>query len=294
MKPKVSVIVPVYNTEKYLEKCLNSLVQQTLDDIEIIVVDDGSLDNSQAIISKYVEQYPNKIISFKKENGGLGNARNYGLEYATGEFIGFVDSDDYVDTKMYEAMYEEALHGYDIVLCDLIDGENNSISKGFRGPSFNDKNIIMYSTDPAFACNKLFKKELFKILKFPTHWYEDLGTTPILMTYSNRIGYVESPFYYYTQRQDSITSSTSDKTLGVIQAWTRVLENANSKYMDEANFAVYRSISAFINFKPMYVDKFIEFIRKNKLDIQKNQYYMEAVKNGEIMDLISLIAIPQK
>ena len=136
MNTKVSVIVPVYNTEKYLEKCLNSLVQQTLDEIEIIVVDDGSPDNSQAIISKYAEQYPNKIISLKKKNGGLGDARNFGLEYAAGEFIGFVDSDDWVDTKMYETMYKEAINGYDIVLCDYIeltDGKYDHISKAFWG-----------------------------------------------------------------------------------------------------------------------------------------------------------------
>ena len=114
------------------------------------------------------------------------------------------------------------------------------------------------------------------------------------MTYANRIGYVDSPLYYYCQRQDSITSNNSDKTLGVIESWKRVLENANLKYIDEAIFAVCRSISIFIDFKPMYADKFIEFIRKNKFVIQKNQYYRLAVKNGQIKDLMSLVLIPKK
>ena len=101
-KYKVSVIVPVYNVEKYLEKCLESLVNQTLKSIQIIIVNDGSSDNSQEIIDKYAKQYPNKIFSYIKENGGLGDARNYGLNYAEGEYISFVDADDWVDEKMFE------------------------------------------------------------------------------------------------------------------------------------------------------------------------------------------------
>ena len=97
MKIKVSVIVPVYNVEKYIDKCLDSLVNQTLKDIEIIVVNDGSPDNSQKIIDKYVKKYPNKVKSFIKENGGQGSARNLGMEYAKGEYISFVDSDDWID-----------------------------------------------------------------------------------------------------------------------------------------------------------------------------------------------------
>ena len=117
---KVSVIVPVYNVEKYITKCLNSLVKQTLKDIEIIVVNDGSPDNSQAIIDKFVKKYPKKVKSYIKKNGGLSDARNYGIEKATGEYIAFVDSDDYVEHNMYKEMYEKAKeHDFDIVVCDL-------------------------------------------------------------------------------------------------------------------------------------------------------------------------------
>ena len=117
MKIKVSVIVPVYNVEAYLDKCLNSLVNQTLKEIEIIVVNDGSKDNSEKIIEKYKEKYPEKIKYYKKENGGLSSARNYGLKYAIGEYVAFVDSDDYVDLKMYEKMINLAnLENSDIVV----------------------------------------------------------------------------------------------------------------------------------------------------------------------------------
>ena len=115
---KVSVIVPVYNVEKYIDKCLNTLVNQTLKDIEIIIVNDGSPDNSQEIIDKYQKKYPKKIKSYIKENGGQGSARNFGLEKATGEYIGYVDSDDFIELDMYEKLYNKAKkHDLDISIC---------------------------------------------------------------------------------------------------------------------------------------------------------------------------------
>ena len=106
---KVSVIIPVYNTEQYLNKCLDSLVNQTLKDIEIILINDGSTDNSQNIIDEYSAKYPDKIKSFIKENGGQATARNLGITKATGEYIGFVDSDDWIELNMYEELYNKAL-----------------------------------------------------------------------------------------------------------------------------------------------------------------------------------------
>ncbi len=102
---KISVIVPVYNVENYLEKCLNSLVSQTLEEIEILVINDGSTDDSQKIIDVFQNKFPEKIKAFIKENGGLSDARNFGIDRATGEFLAFVDSDDYVSATMMEEMY---------------------------------------------------------------------------------------------------------------------------------------------------------------------------------------------
>ena len=119
--PKISIIVPVYNVEKYIERCLKSLVNQTLQDIEIIIVNDGSQDKSEEIIEKYVKENHNKIKYYEKSNGGLSSARNYGIEYATGEYIAFLDSDDYVETNMYEEMYNLAKkENADMVECDYI------------------------------------------------------------------------------------------------------------------------------------------------------------------------------
>ena len=118
--PKVSIIVPVYQVEKYLRKCLDSLVNQTLEEIEILVINDGSPDDSQVIIDEFQQKYPLIIKSFIKENGGLSDARNFGLEKATGEFIGFVDSDDEVSKTMFQEMYSLAKkHEAEMVICNL-------------------------------------------------------------------------------------------------------------------------------------------------------------------------------
>ena len=115
---KVSIIVPIYNVEKYLSKCLDSLVNQTLADIEIIIVNDGSPDNSYKIVKDYLKKYPDKIKYYEKSNGGQGSARNLGLTKATGEYVGYVDSDDYVNLTMYEKMYQKAKKtDADIVMC---------------------------------------------------------------------------------------------------------------------------------------------------------------------------------
>ena len=105
--PKVSVVVPIYNVEKYIKKCMDSLVNQTLQEIQIIFVNDGSTDESGNIAKEYASKYPNKIIYLEKENGGLSDARNFGMRYAEGEYIAFLDSDDYVENTMYEEMYNK-------------------------------------------------------------------------------------------------------------------------------------------------------------------------------------------
>ena len=115
---KVSVIIPVYNVERYIEMCLSSLVEQTLEDIELIIINDGSPDNSQAIIDRYMEQYPGMIKCIVRENGGQATARNEGIEIARGEYLAFVDSDDYVEVTMMEKLYSRAKEtGADIVAC---------------------------------------------------------------------------------------------------------------------------------------------------------------------------------
>ena len=162
-KIKVSVIVPVYNVEKYLDKCLDSLGRQTLKDIEIIVVNDESPDNSQKIIDKYSKKY-SVIHGYKKKNGGVSDARNFGIKEAKGEYIAFVDGDDYVSIDMYEKMYEKAKAGnFDVVVCDLNyvyeDGSIKRVSSKIEKDTTNIKKtyVNMYPC----VWNKIYKRGLF-------------------------------------------------------------------------------------------------------------------------------------
>lgn len=299
---KVSVIVPVYNVEKYLKKCLDSLVNQTLKSIQIIVVNDGSKDNSQEIIDQYVKLYPDKIFSYMKENGGLGDARNYGLNYAEGEYISFVDSDDWVDEKMFEQMYNYAVQNkFQIVISDMYcinDGWTlGTVAKEYRGqnPYPEIRDFILNCLDPAHACGKLYFYQLFNIQKFPKIWYEDMATIPVIMSYAESIGYLQIPFYYYRQRIGSITQISSDqRTLQVMQAWDNIIENVNKLYNKEVVAAVYHSVEAFISFKPEYAENFLQYIRERKELFLKNALIKERINKGIQENLVTKELIPKK
>lgn len=299
MNIDVSVIVPVYNVEKYLEKCLDSLIMQTLESMEIIIVNDGSVDSSQLIIDRFIAENPNKnIVSLKTDNCGLGQARNSGLKVAKGSYIGFVDSDDWVDSKMFESMLGMAKKGFDIVICDFMvvqDGyDTGHIGKGFRGKNFEKKEIIINSLDPATACNKLYAKKFFDLIKFPCYWYEDMGTTPIYLSYATNIGYLEFPLYYYRQRKSSITYSADKRTLGVLDAWERILTHGNSQFKSEIEYAVYKSVSTFLEFKPEFADEFLDFARRNRQKFINNGYIQNGIRSKEVDDLLDKELIPKK
>ena len=192
MKIKVSVIVPVYNVEKFIDKCLNSLVNQTLKEIEIIVVNDGSPDNSQKVIDEYVKKYPDKIKSFIKENGGQGSARNMGIEKAVGEYISFVDSDDWLDLDTLEKMYFLAKKDKsDIVICDMVD--HYSYYTIYHNCT---KYNSVFEVTPS-ACNKIFRKELIKDFRFLSKlWYEDFDFTTKILFNTNKISNISEGLYH--------------------------------------------------------------------------------------------------
>jgi len=232
MSPKVSVIVPVYNVEKYLAKCLDSLISQTLEEIEIIVVNDGTKDDSQTIIDEYVHKYPNRVFSYIKENGGLGDARNYGLQFAKADYIGFVDSDDYVKADMFEKLYNSAIkEDSDLVLCDIeYVWENSQKRKELKGLMLVDGIEIRKSVflSPLFAWNKLYHKELFLKynLKYPKRlWYEDIPVTIPIFAFANKVSYVQEVLIYYVQRDSSIMASkNTSKMRDIFEVLKQVYE----------------------------------------------------------------------
>ncbi|SIR07681.1 Glycosyltransferase involved in cell wall bisynthesis [Chryseobacterium indoltheticum] len=258
--PKVSVIVPVYNVEHYLAKCLDSLVNQSLQKIEIIVVNDGSKDGSENIIQQYSAKYPDKIKSFAKENGGLSDARNFGINKATGDYIGFVDSDDYVSETMFEEMLNLAeKHDAEMVICNIqkVDEEGNITQKLTQIPNMPEKivlesNFSVFSDLSYFACNKLFKKELFahKRFKKGVH-FEDIQLIPQLLLECKTIAQTQNFHYQYLERQDSISKTHNEKGLDILRAVEDVEEffktsPYSSKKRELKNFQILEGVYTFL------------------------------------------------
>lgn len=224
--PKVSVIVPVYNVEDYIEKCLKSLVNQTLDEIEIIIVNDGSTDNSETIIKKYIQNNNNKIRYVTKTNGGLSDARNYGMKFATGEYIAFLDSDDYVDVTIYEKMYNKAKQdNCDFVECDFIWKYDKKEVKDCGEIYYNKHEMLEKAR--VVAWNKLIKRELIEQTKieFPKGLrYEDVEFFYKLLPYINKFGFVKEHLIYYIQRGNSLANTQDERTKDIFTVLKNVLE----------------------------------------------------------------------
>lgn len=241
--PKVSVIVPIYNVEKYLEKCINSLLSQTLEDIQIILVNDGSKDNSGNIAKEYEKNNKDRVIYVEKENGGLSDARNYGLKYATGDFIAFLDSDDYIEKNAYEEMYNKAIEeNADYVECDFIWEFPNKIRVDKQYPYKNKKEMLSFVR--VVAWNKLIKRQLItdNNLEFPKGLrYEDVEFTYKLIPFINKFAYVDKPFIHYVQREGSIANVQNERTAEIFTVLDNVIEfykknNIYEKYRDELEY----------------------------------------------------------
>lgn len=282
---KVSVIVPVYNTASYLEKCLNSLVNQTLTEIEIIVVNDGSQDNSQEIIEQFAKKFT-QIKGLIKPNGGLSDARNFGLNHAIGDYIGFVDSDDYVDAEMFEKMYAKALeHGAEIVLCDL--EKVNEKGEAFRdlpqSPQLPEKIILsedftIFGEMACFACNKLFKRELFDNLRFRKGiHFEDIELIPQLVLKSKVLAKINQPYYKYFERQDSITKTHTKKGYDMFIAVENVKKAFDgshySNYIEDfSRFIIFQGYYSYLAYVAYVKDKELKKEMLEEAELQRKKY----------------------
>lgn len=304
MKIKVSVIVPVYNVEKFIDKCLNSIVNQTLKEIEIIVVNDGSPDNSQKIIDKYVKKYPEKVQSFIKENGGQGSARNLGIEKAKGEYIGYVDSDDFIEKDMYKKLYNKAKEdNYDIVVCG-----NYNVSEDYKTKNI-DTFINNYNTDleniifgKMAVWNKIYKKEILveNKLKFKEKvWYEDLAFTLKAIINSNSFAFINEPLYDYLIREGStMNNSNVKRNLEIFDAFDDILSyikhNKKEEYFNKIEFlaidhiyisAIVRVLKADADkkIKSETINELICYMNKNFPDYKNNEYINTLSRNRKII-----------
>ena len=265
--PKVSVVVPVYNVEKYIDKCLSSLVNQTLEDIEIIIVNDGSKDNSIEIIKEYIDKYPQKIVYLEKENGGLSDARNYGIPYAKGEYIAFLDSDDYVELDMYEKMYEIAKkENSDMVECDFYWEYPNKVKEDI-GYIYKNKKEMM-TTIRVVAWNKLIKREILKKLniEFPKGLrYEDVEFTYKLMPYLNKVSFLKKPCIHYIQRDNSIANTQNERTKEIFE----VLENVLIYYKEQKIYEEYKNELEYIYTRFLLCSSLLRMVKIVDKEVKK-------------------------
>lgn len=298
---KLSVIVPMYNVSAYVRECLDSLVCQTLQDMEVIMVDDGCTDDTPSIAQEYANYNMNFHLIHKK-NGGLSDARNYGMKFAKGEYIGFLDSDDFVEPTLYEKMIKVAEEGNDIVVTDIeyyyaFHPEKCYVMKGLSSweASTIQKKALL---SPMFAWNKIYRASLFKEneLQYPVGiWYEDIPVTTILFAKANKIGYLEECLMHYRQRDDSIMASVASariKEIFKVMDLVRTTFQKNDlyeQYHDEIEYLHIEHLRLYGMFRFIRSPYWKECYNESKKVMKKyfphwkrNQYIHNLTKNNRI------------
>ena len=211
---KLSVIVPVYKVEPYIHKCVDSILGQTYTNLEVILVDDGSPDNCGKICDEYAAK-DKRVKVIHKKNGGLSDARNAGIDISTGDIIGFIDSDDYIEARMYQEMIDYMEHNnLDIVCADTNQVKGNKIKfkprykKNYVWNKQEALSEILNGNLDNAAWNKIYKREIIGNTRFPQgRVYEDVATIYKFIYNADKVGYLSKPYYYYVKRKGSIVTS---------------------------------------------------------------------------------------
>lgn len=283
-KEKVSIIVPVYNVEQYVKRCIESILNQTYKNIEIILVNDGSTDASGEICERYAKENEN-IIYIEKENGGLSDARNVGLIHSTGDYICFVDSDDYIDNRYVEILLNGVSQDKsDIAVCNfekVFDlGIKKQTSYEYKISYMNSlealKELLQFPRK-GFVTNhmvtKIYRRELFRNIKFPVgRNFEDIGTTYKLICISKKIAIIPLKLYYYYSREDSImkqmsVKSMKDKLYLARERDAYITENYD-QLRNDCNIYMYKNC--------IYITK--ELIKKQGKFVRNDPFYVELKK----------------
>lgn len=287
-KFKISVIVPVYNAASYLDKCLDSILNQTYKDFELILINDGSTDKSLDIINNYQQQNIDKIKVINQENLGAAKARNIGIELAVGEFICFIDADDYIDKTMLQKMYEKAKNeNLSLVWCsiqEIRNGVKTIITKNFNTDT--KKNYILNNTGP---CGKIIKKQILidnELFFLENHFYEDLAIVPAYGLFCE-VGFIDKPLYYYEINDGSIMNQINynphlEDIYNAIDSLYHVFESNKrlNDYFPEIEYLYIQHLLKgaglrFLNFKQSWnnLEKSSKILKCKFKYWRKNNYY---------------------
>ena len=295
---KVSVIIPVYQVENYLERAVDSVLAQTLEEKEIILVDDGSPDGSPEICDRYARQYPEMIRVIHKENQGLGMARNTGVDAARGEYLAFLDSDDTVEPEMYEEMYEKAREGdYDIVMCDVkilyVEENKSVVSSSYPREEIDLGDYIARGNNITYSVNKLYRREIWQENRYKKMLFEDIALIPALVSRYPHIGYVKKPFYHYYRRSNTISTSQVGAMVDIVKAYREFLEGCNPGFRDEAVYCAARQIFWNItDSRTLFRADFVDFLKEYKRFFLMNPYLEKDKKISGLLNYLNQDVIP--
>lgn len=266
-KPGISVIIPVYNVENYIGKCIDSVLNQTFQDFEIIIVNDGSTDNSQNVIDELLHSYPEKIRSFKKDNGGLSSARNYALDRAKGEYVTFLDSDDYLDSDYLEVHYKEAMtHNSDMVISGQKKvSEDGSIIKRLKYPVQKNPNTILRRLN---ISGKIYKRsyiEKHKMRFADGKIYEDDPFNLVMLFLAENLRILDYEGYNQLVRAGSITSKKIDAARMPYAALEKSISYVVENKEKVNDFLVFEyTVMSFFTYFIFQANKKHQYMKKNK------------------------------
>lgn len=288
MRRKVSVIIPVYKVEKYLKRCLESVVNQTYKNIEIILVNDGSPDKCGEICDAYA-RIDSRIKVIHKENGGLSSARNAALDIVSGEYIMFVDSDDWISEDSLEQLYEYIDADYDIINFKLSFVKENSkelvemhndIKDGYECDLLTYIDKLFLGELNFFICNKLYKKDLFNEVRFPDgRNYEDLATIYKLYFKAKKIIVTDHTLYYYwLGNSNSITSNSTVKNMTDYLLSTKEIYEVNKNYL-QINNRDFSNVDTW--YKMMIIQLLINYTKSTYKDDDLKKEILSELKNSK-------------
>ena len=286
--PEISIIVPVYNVEKYLDRCIKSILSQTFKDFELILIDDGSTDKSGVICDNY-KNIDDRIIVIHKENGGAASCRNVGLDIAKGKYIGFVDSDDYISENMYYELHKVLIkNNSDISICKFIEVYDNTkvnfinsnlVEENYSNIQALEELYQKKSIDFIVPWNKLYKSDLIKEFRYPlVRKYEDEFIIHRLLYRCSKVTHINKESYYYYQRENSIMNSKfSIKDIYILDYYLdriRFFNNINKKVLKE--YSIYNFVLSYFDLysKVKYTLKDEYNRKKLKKLIIKNYHYI--------------------
>ena len=283
----ISIIVPIYNAEKYLNKCIDSLVNQTKKELEFILVNDGSTDSSEDIIKSYKDK---RIKYFKNKNQGIGKTRNFGIDKATGKYLMFLDSDDYLDINACEKLYNKAIkEKSDLVVFDFYRVEETLKEvtiNNFKSSSLKENPNLLLDINLG-PCNKLIKREL--IDKSNTRFneelkYEDTPFVTEIIKNANKISKLNEYLHYYVIHSNSETTVRDERVFDIIKI-IDIIRNqyTNEKYMEDivnkltvrtfTNYTIQQRVQKDLKVGMKFIDEAFSYMKKNIPNYKNNKYY---------------------